>query len=106
MPRFLPRICRKCRFRFAPYLGVGVYADDRIMWCRILVDEQVVIARGDMHVRSKALTTEKQTFRVRHVASYTHVGIAFKRIRQVAEGSMEGFEADQCIKQAGSFGIR
>jgi len=90
-------------FRFRQGEGIGIDYDGGIELVGYLIDEQVVVAAGQMIDGGEAFVPEKNIFFIGEVSADAHIRDACQGVGEVLQRCVKGIEADDLVEEAGVF---
>jgi hypothetical protein len=97
MPGLLFKPVGEIPVRYRQCMCFRVNDNSCILFVGSHVDEEVIVATGNMVMRRETFEPVKQSFFIGQVSSYAHIRNSCKRIRKILKGRMESFEPDQFI---------
>ena len=95
---FLAKPTRPSGFRNRTRNGIGVDHHAGILFGGHLIDEKIIVAAGNVVDRRESPIAQEQSFFVRQISAYTHVGDTGQGVREILQGGVKRFESDQFIE--------
>src|SRR4051794_818710 len=86
-------------------MSLFINYDSSVFVGSYFIDKQVVISSGYVVDGGKALIANKNITLIAQVSAYPHIRLTCKSKRKILHCSMEGFKANELVKQALLFKI-